>query len=163
MTNLHRFGGLLTALLMSASVYAGDIQVENGWARASAPGQDAASVDMIITSKLAATLVAVTSPACKAVELHRMTTEGGMMKMREVNSIDLPAGKTVRLGESGYHLMLVGLKVPLKAGETVPLTLSFKVGEQAVVKLETHAAVKSLTATKTPAHNDEHMHNMPMY
>jgi copper(I)-binding protein len=160
--NLCRVGGLLAALLISASVYAGDIQAENGWVRASAPGQDAASVDMTLTSQQAAALVGVSSPACKTVELHHMTTEGGMMKMREVSSIDLPAGKAVNLGESGYHLMMVGLKAPLKAGETVPLTLSLKVGGQANVKVETTAEVKPLNATKASSQHDEHMH-MDMY
>ena len=148
MTNLYRFGGLLAALLMSASVYAGDIQVENAWARATAPGQDAAGVDLTITSKQAATLVGVSSAACKTVELHSMTSESGMMKMREVEAIELPAGKRVNLREGGYHLMLTGLKAPLKAGESVPLTLNIKVANKRMVKVETKAEVKPLTATR---------------
>ncbi len=148
MANLYRFGGLLAALLMSASVYAGDIQVENAWTRATAPGQDAAGMDLTITSKQAATLVGVSSPAAKTVELHSMTSESGMMKMREVEAIELPAGKRVNLREGGYHLMLTGLKAPLKGGESVPLTLSIKVGKQGVVKVETKAEVKPLTASQ---------------
>lgn len=158
MTNLYRFGGLLAALLVSISVYAGDINVEHAWARATAPGQDAASVDLTITSKQAATLLGVSSPACKTVGLHSMTmSDGGMMQMRAVETIELPAGKPVNLGDSGYHLMLNGLKAPLKEGGTVPLTLRFKVGKS-VVKFKTSAAVKSLTATKSAP---QHMH-MPM-
>ena len=156
MTHFPRFGGLLTALLISASVYAGDIQIENAWTRATAPGQEAAGVDMTITSHQAATLVGVSSPAAKTVELHRMATEGGMMRMREVKSIELPAGKTLKLGESGYHLMLDGLKAPLQEGETVPLTLNIKVGKQGVVKLETKAEVKSLHAVSKTALGSEH-------
>ena len=81
-----------------------------------------------------------------------------MMRMREVKAIELPAGKTVNLGESGYHLMLDGLNAPLKEGETVPLTLSIMVGKQGVVKVETTVEVKSLTATEAESHDDEHMH-----
>jgi copper(I)-binding protein len=154
MTNLLRFSGLLAALFISASVYAGDIQVENAWARATAPGQDAASVDLTITSKHAATLVGVSSPVATTAQLHSMVTEGGMMRMREVAFIALPAGKTVNLGESGYHLMLNGLKAPLKEGETVPLTLSIRVGKQGAVKVETRAEVRSLTAA--PPQKIEH-------
>jgi copper(I)-binding protein len=146
MTNLYRFGGLLAALLMSANVYAGDIQVENAWARATAPGQDAAGVDLTITSKQAATLVGVSSAACKTVELHSMTHDSGMMKMHEVEVIELPAGKRVNLGEGGYHLMLTGLKAPLKAGESVSLTLNIKVANKPMVKVETKAEVKPQTA-----------------
>ena len=158
MTNLYRFGGLLAAMLMSASVYAVDIKVENGWVRATAPGQDGAGVDMAITSKQAATLVGVSSPVAETAELHSMTSEGGMMKMREVKEIELPAGKRVSLRESGYHLMLNGLKAPLKEGESVPLTLSIKVGKQGVVKIETKAEVRSLTATKDTSHEHDHQH-----
>jgi len=132
MSGLFRFGGLLAALLLTANVFAGDIQVENAWARATAPGQDAAGVDLTITSKQAATLVGVSSPVCKTVELHSMTMahDSGMMKMGEVPAIELPAGKRVNLREGGYHLMLSGLKTPLKAGDSIPLTLDIKVSKR---------------------------------
>jgi copper(I)-binding protein len=151
MTNLLRVSGLLAALFISASVYAGDIRVENAWARATAPGQDAASVDLAITSKHAAALVGVSSRVAKTAQLHSMVMEGGMMRMREVAFIALPAGKTVNLGESGYHLMLTGLKAPLKEGETVPLMLSIKVGKKSVVQVKASAEVRSLTATSAPS------------
>jgi periplasmic copper chaperone A len=156
MTNLYRFGGFLAALLMSVCVYAGDIQVENAWARATAPGQDAAGVDLTITSKQAATLVEVSSAVCKTVELHNMTMthDSGMMKMREVPAIELPAGKRVNLSESGYHLMLTGLKAPLKVGESVPLTLDIKVSKR-MVRVQAKAEVRPLTTTN-PASEEEH-------
>jgi periplasmic copper chaperone A len=148
MSVLFRVGGLLAALLLSASVFASDIQVEKAWARATAPGQDTAGVDMTITSKQDATLVGASSAVCKTIELHSMTMthESGMMKMREVSAIKLPAGKPVNLGESGYHLMLTGLKAPLKAGESVPLTLDIKVSNR-TVKVEAKAEVRPLTTT----------------
>jgi len=154
----YRFGGLLTALLLSASVYAGDIQIEAAWARATAPGQDMASLDMSITSKQAATMLGVSSTASKTVEMHSMTHENGVMKMREVKAIELPAGKQISLGESGYHLMLVGLKAPLKAGESIPLTLTIKVANDRTVKVEAKAEVKPLTATKAATQEQEHQH-----
>jgi hypothetical protein len=159
MTNLYRFVGLLAALLMSASIYAGDIQVENAWVRATAPGQDAAGVDLTVTSKQAASLVGVSSQIAASAELHSMTSENGMMRMREVKVIELPAGKRVNLRARGYHLMLNGLKAPLKEGETVPLTLSIKVGKQGVVKLETKVEVRSLHSTGGTSHEEEHHHN----
>jgi len=156
MINLIRFGGFLAALFVCTSVYAGDIQIQNAWARATAPGQDAASVDLSITSKHAAVLTGVSSPAAKTAALHSMVMEGGMMRMREVASIDLPPGKSVNLGKSGYHVMLVGLKAPLKEGDTVPLMLSIRVGKLGVTKVETRAEVTSLTATAPPAENTNH-------
>lgn len=155
MSDLFRFGGLLAALLLTANVFAGDIQVENAWARATAPGQDAAGVDLTITSKQAATLVGVSSPVCKTVELHSMTMahDSGMMKMREVPAIELPAGKRVNLREGGYHLMLSGLKAPLKAGDSIPLMLEIKVSKR-MVKIETKAEVRPLTTTSPATEQD---------
>lgn len=149
MSNLFRIGGLLAAMLLSASVFASDIKVEKAWARATAPGQDTAGVDLTITSKQDATLVGASSTVCKTIELHSMTMthDSGMMKMREVPAIKLPAGKLVNLGKSGYHLMLTGLKAPLKAGESVPLTLDIKVADL-TVKVEAKAEVRPLTAPK---------------
>jgi copper(I)-binding protein len=160
MIHLYRLGGLLAALLVSASVYAGDIQVENAWARATAPGQDVAGVDLTITSKQAAILIGVSSPVCKTVELHSMTMPhgNGMMKMHEVDAIELPAGKPVNLRASGYHLMLTGLKAPLKAGESVPLTLNIKVAKH-TVKVKAIAEVKAQSATNATTgemHHQDH-------
>lgn len=116
-------------------------------------------VDLSITSKQAATLVGFSSPACKTAELHSMTHEGGMMKMREVKEVALPAGKRVSLGESGYHLMLIGLKAPLKEGEAVPLTLNFRLANKRVVKIETTAEVRPLVAAKAEPQDSGHMHH----
>lgn len=157
MRNLNRFGLFVAALLISYASYAGDIEVSGAWIRATAPGQDQGGADLSIISKQPATLVGATSPACKTVQLHTMTSEGGMMRMREVKAIELPAGKRVNLRESGYHLMLIGLKAPLKEGETVPLTLSIMVGKQGIVKVETTAEVKSLTSTEAAPEDHEHM------
>lgn len=155
MNRFYRFGGLLAALLLSTGVYAGDLLVEGAWSRATAPGQDAAMVDMAITSKQAAVLVGVSSAACKSAELHSMTHDNGMMKMRQVQEIELPAGKRVSLGESGYHLMLIGLKSPLKAGETVPLTLKIRTANKRVAEIGVQAEVQPLAEPQM----DGHMHH----
>jgi len=157
MTTLKKLLGSTGALLLSASIYAGDFQVENAWARATAPGQDVAMVDLTITSKQKATIVSLHSSASKTVELHSMEHEHGMMKMREVKTMELPAGKPVNLGEHGYHLMLIGLNAPLKAGETVPFTLGIKVNGQHALKVEAKATVKPL-ATAMPQENGHMQH-----
>lgn len=159
MTKFYRCTGLLAGLLLSASVQAGDVQIEGGWSRATAPGQDTAMVDLSITSKQAATLVGFSSTASKTVELHSMTHDNGMMKMREVKSLELPAGKRVNLGESGYHLMLIGLKAPLKAGDSVPLLLNVRMANKTVVKLNTKAEVKPLTEAAPQADEQMHQHH----
>jgi copper(I)-binding protein len=157
MSKSNRFGWLVVFLSVSFAGYASDIETSGGWIRATAPGQDQAGADLSIISKQSATIIGASSPACNAVQLHTMKGENGMMRMREVNAIELPAGKRVNLRESGYHLMLIGLKAPLKEGETVPVTLSIKVGKQGVVKIKASAEVKSLTATSDAPQDGGHM------
>lgn len=168
MRNLNRFGWLVAALSVSLASYGyaagntADIETGGGWIRASAPGQDQAGADLSITSRQSATLIGASSPACKTVQLHTMTMEGGMMRMREVKAIELPAGKQVNLRDSGYHLMMIGLKAPLKEGETVPLTLSIRPGKGGVVKIRTVAEVRSLTGAHSRVTGHQQM-NMQMY
>ena len=144
MVNFYRFGGLLAALLLSASAYAGDIQVEGAWTRATLPGQDMAMVYMSITSKQAATIVGVSTKVSKAAEMHTMEHKGGMMKMYEVKSISLPANAKMEMSMHGYHLVLAGLKAPLKAGATVPLTLNIEMADKSIVKVDVKAEVRPL-------------------
>lgn len=93
-----------------------------------------------VTSDQADQLVAAKAPdICGHVELHSMVDDGGVMKMRRIAEIPLSEKSPVSLGPSGYHLMLMDLKEPLKAGSTYPLTLTFaKAGEKIVT-----VAVKS--------------------
>ena len=148
MTNLYQLSALLFGLALSVFAYAADIQVEGAWARATVSGQDVGMVSLIITSKQAEKLIGISSTACKSVEMHSMTHDNGMMKMREVKSIKLPAGKRVNFEEEGYHLMLIGLKSALKEGDSVPLTLSLKRGDSRVAKVKAQAMVKSIMATQ---------------
>ena len=150
---MNRLYGLIAASMLCFNAYAGDIQVENAWARATAAGQDTAMVDLAITSAKGATLTGFSSPACKTPQMHSMTHDNGMMKMREVQSVELPAGQRVALNESGYHLMLIGLNAPLTAGQSVPLTLNIRSGGKDL-KVEVAADVKPLTE---PMHM--HMHH----
>ena len=159
MRELYRLSGLVMALCWSAGAGAGDIMIEAAWARATAPGQSVASVDLTITSKQAATLIGVTSKVAQSVEMHSMTQQNGVMKMRRVEAITLPAGKAMKLGESGYHLMLVGLKAPFAAGESIPLTLTIKLPNKRKMRIEVNAEVKPLTTSKPAAQADEHEHH----
>ena len=79
-------------------------------------------------------LVAASTPMAERVELHEMTTEGDVMRMREVPAIDLPAGQEVQLRHGQrHHLMLINLRQPLKVGDRFDLTLKFeKAGEMTV-------------------------------
>ena len=71
-------------------------------------------------------LIRAESPVSERVELHTHLQENGVMRMREVEAIDLPAGAATELKPGGLHVMFMGLKEPLVAGQTIPLTLHFE-------------------------------------
>jgi copper(I)-binding protein len=137
----------LLAILVAAPAYADDVKVTKAWARATAPGQDSASIQLTITSKNDATLTGVESGSAKSGEIHSMVMEGGMMKMRALDSLPLPAKTPVALGEDGNHLMLIGLKKPLKAGRKLPFAVTVKFADGRTAVIRALAVIKPLDAT----------------
>jgi copper(I)-binding protein len=75
-----------------------------------------------------------------------MKMDNDMMRMRQLQALDLPAGQAVKLAPGGYHLMLMGLKQPLKDGDKVPLTLEFEDAQRVRSKVVVDAPVKPLNA-----------------
>lgn len=114
----------------TVGVIVGPFAVSAAYARAVAPGQTNSAVFLQLQNKdtQAHALVSASSAVAAAVELHNHVNEGGVMKMRKVEKIDLPASETVALKPGSFHIMLIGLKQPLKVGETVDLSLSFEDG-----------------------------------
>lgn len=117
----------LIAALACASVHAQTVQIKDAWARSSVPGQKASGAFMKISARDGAKLVGASSPVAGVVQVHEMTMEGNIMKMRAVaGGLDIPAGQTVELKPGGYHVMLMDLKAPLLKDSSVALTLVFK-------------------------------------
>jgi copper(I)-binding protein len=120
---------LLSTGAMAHEYRVGDIYIGHPYARASVPGQTSGGAYLSLENKSAVNdvLVSVETPAAASVEIHTMSLENNVMRMREVAGIDLqPGAKITMTPGNGYHLMLLGLKTPLKAGDRVPLTLRFK-------------------------------------
>lgn len=138
--------------LLSTQVYAGDVQIKDAWARATAPGQVNGSVGVVITSKKDARLIAVKSAVAESAEIHTMTMDNGVMQMRQLDYLELPANQPVTLGPGGNHLMLLGLKRPLKEGSTLPLTLTVQYADKKTEKISTKAQVRSLTESHHQHH-----------
>ncbi len=150
---------MLTSVLLALSAttaFAGDIEIKAPWVRGTVAGQTATGAFMEITSKSGASLVGAASPVAGVTEVHEMKMDGGVMKMRAVARLDLPAGKPVILGPGGYHVMLMNLKQTIKTGDSVPLTLQFEGKDRKVEMLEVVAEVRDLTS-KAPAANP-HQH-----
>ena len=120
---------------------AGPINVASAYARATAAGQPAGGGFLtLVNAGGDDRLVSASSDAAASVELHMMSMKGDVMQMRQVDAIDIKAGQTVELKPGGYHLMLMGLKAPLKAGSSFPLTLKFEKAGEVTVRLKVEAA-----------------------
>ena len=136
---------LAIGLALTSSAGA-QVTVDQAWVRATAPGQPVAGAYLKIKSAQAAALVAVRTPVTARAEIHDMKMEGGIMKMRPVTRIELPAGKTVELRPGGYHLMLMNIAKPLRPGETVPITLVIEGADKKRQEIEVKAEVRDMTA-----------------
>lgn len=109
------------------------VEVSNAWARATPGKAENGAAYLTLEAAGADRLTDVSTPAAKKAELHQMTMDGTVMKMRQIAGIDLPAGQPVTLKPGAMHIMLVGLNQPLKAGQSFPLTLHFaKAGTRVV-------------------------------
>jgi copper(I)-binding protein len=113
------------------------VEVVHPWARATPGGAHTGAVYMTLVNKGKADdrLVGVSSPVAAKAQLHVETNDNGVMKMRPVADVDLKPGATAVLKPGGMHVMLMGLKQPLKAGESFPLTLEFAKGGVAKVNV----------------------------
>ena len=103
----------------------GGLLIVHPFARVSAGKTGAAYLSIENRGKDADRLTAAASPVAASVELHEMKMDGSIMRMRQLPGVDLPAGGTVALQPGGNHIMLIGLKAPLKEGDRFPLTLTF--------------------------------------
>ena len=110
----------------AAMAQAGQIDVKDAWARATPGKAENGAAYLTIVSPTADRLVSVSSPAAKKAGLHTMTMDGGVMKMRPLVGVDVPANEPVTLKPGGMHIMLQGLNEPLQAGKSFPLTVTFE-------------------------------------
>ncbi len=157
----HYISALLTIILsiftgvVFAQSVADMVEVKDPYVRAVPPGQPNSASFMVLqnTDAQGHALMAVESPVSKVVELHTHTMEEGMMRMRQVEKIDLPAGEAVALQPGGLHVMLIGLKQELIPGEDIPMTLVFEDGS----KKQITAPVRKLQMHMKQMDHSEHM------
>lgn len=127
----------IAAFAVAASALAeGMLQVRDARAMATVPEQSVAAY-MTIASPSAARIVSAKSDAAGSVQIHVVSMQDGIMRMRRLDVLDLPAGREIRLAPGGIHLMRAGLKHPLRAGGAVALSLAGvgADGETRVVRL----------------------------
>ncbi len=117
------------------------------WVRGTVAQQKATGLFVTLTSASGGRLVSASSPVAGAVEIHEMKMEGDTMRMRALTQgLELPAGQPVQLKPGGYHVMLMDLKQPLSAGQSVPLTLVIEGPKGQRETLTIQAPVRALNA-----------------
>lgn len=119
------------------------VKIQDNWVRATAPGQEVGAAYLTLTSAIDTTLTSVESPAADTVEIHSMTMDNGVMKMRSLKELKLEANKPAKLEPGSFHLMLFDLKKPLKAGEKVQFKLHFRDGSGKSSILEITSPIKT--------------------
>jgi periplasmic copper chaperone A len=147
MQSTWRWASAVALLLVASTAAAADVKVDNAWARTPAPGQKNASAYVELTSAADAALVSASSPFAGRVELHSMTLDGGVMRMRPLSRIELPAGRTVKLAPNGMHLMVLDLKQPLKTGDKLPLVLRIQPSAGPATTLKVEAQVRAAASS----------------
>lgn len=136
---------ILATLLTGCGQASPEIKITNNWVRASNEGQDVGAAYMTLTSNTDTTLTSVETPVAGSVEIHSMSMDNGVMKMRMLEQLDLKANTPVALAPGGFHLMLFDLNKPLTAGEQVSFTLHFKDKQGKETLMNIQSAVKDET------------------
>lgn len=148
---MRRYVTAALLALITAPVIA-DITVKDPWVRATVPQQKATGAFMQITAPKAARLVEARSPVAGVTEIHEMTMDNDIMRMRAVPGIDLPAGKAVELKPGGYHVMLMDLKAPITEGQEVPVTLVIEGADKKRETVVIKATARALGASGAMDH-----------
>ena len=121
------FGAIALAWLLVGAAHAADlVQVREPWAKATVPGQKVGGVYMQMVARENLRLTGVKSAVAETAQVHQMKMENGMMRMRALPFLELPAGKMVKLEPGGYHIMLFDLRQSLVAGQKLKLELTFE-------------------------------------
>lgn len=141
---MRKFVFLCLTLMFASLGHAAELAtVKDAWVRLPPPGANIAAAYLTLETKQPLTLSGAQSPAAETVELHSMTMKNGIMEMRYLPTLALEPGKPVKLEPGGLHLMLINLKKPLKAGDSVQLVLNFKQGQRRVGAMHVRAVVKA--------------------
>jgi copper(I)-binding protein len=162
---LKRFLCIPALLLACAAgpVVAQVTSVKDPWVRTTAPRQKSTSAYMEITAGRAGRLLSAESPVAGLVEIHEMRMEKDVMRMRALPALDLPAGRSVLLEPGGLHIMLMDLKVQIKEGDKVPITLVIEQrnGNRETVTLTASARTPQASSSSQGAahgHGKSHSH-----
>jgi len=135
--------GLLAAPAVAHDYTLAGLKIDHPWTRVTPGRTGAAYLSVTNTGGEMDRLLAASSPVAEKAELHTHQLEGDVMRMRPVQAIEVPPGESAVLKPGGLHIMLLGLREPIREGSRIPLILSFeKAGS-----IEVELAVEAVGAT----------------
>lgn len=140
---LLALAAVLTLLVPSRPAWAQSASVKDPWVRTTVPRQKSSSVYMDITALRAARLIEASSPVAGVVEIHEMSMENNVMRMRAIPALDLPSGVTVSLRPGGLHVMLMDLRTHIREGDMIPLSLVIELRDGRRETLEIRALARA--------------------
>lgn len=161
MIRTHFAAGLLAAAATLSSMAAqAQVTVTEPWVRATVPAQKATGLFMKIEAAQDVRLLAASTPVAGVAEVHEMTMEGNVMKMRQLQAgLPIVKGQTAVLQPGGHHVMLMDLKQQVKAGDQVPVTLTFEtVADKKSFTQSITAPVQALGGNPASMHGSPHKH-----
>jgi copper(I)-binding protein len=143
---------------VQAQSAADSVEVEGAYVRAVPPGlpNSASFMSLHNHDSQAHALVAAESPAAKFVELHTHNLVDGMMQMRTVDEVALPAQSVTRLQPGGLHVMLIGLREKLVPGKSIPMTLTYEDGSSREISVPIHRMRMHLRQQDDSDHGKHH-------
>ena len=143
---------VFSTLAMAQDFAVGTLKIDHPWSRALPPNAPAGAAYLVIHNNGTEpdALVSASTPIAAKAELHTHVMIGEVMKMQQVESVEIPAGGESKFAPGGNHVMLFGLKKPLVAGQSFPLTLVFETA--GAVDIEVNIQQDAPTA-------DEHMNH----
>jgi len=139
---------LLSTFMVASASYAqvskAQVTVDDPWVRATVPQQTTTGAFMQLTAQSDTKLVSAASPVADHVELHKMTMENDIMKMRQIPELALVAGQPVALEPGGYHIMLINLNKQISEGNVIPMTLTFEDKDGNRTQMQIQVTARSL-------------------
>ncbi len=146
----------ILALLLAAGGAQAQAVVDGAFARATVGKQTHGAAYLQLSARSDDVLLSASAPVAARVEIHTMSMEGDVMKMRALDKLEIKGGEKLDMQPgAGVHVMLMGLKQPLKAGESFPLTLNFRKAG----KLKVDVTVKALAPAGKGGEMKDHEHH----
>ncbi len=147
MKNYLKCAGVIAIFALNLNAHA-EVIVKDAWIRATVPQQKATGAFFQIQSSESARLVEVQTSVAGIAEIHEMRMDNNIMKMRQLESLELPAGKTVELKPGSFHLMLMDLKKQVKPGDVIPFTLTIESRDKKRMKIDVKVEARSLNSAE---------------